>query len=186
MAVSITVKSPEFLRLEEVFKDMHWKKQKRLVRACYRKATAPTIAAVKSNAPKGRTRNLVSSIGLLFPRDEYSVIIASRTKRGREGWQGWHSHLVESGTVERKWRVTTGTKNYNPAIGGVRLYNRKTGQFYILGLGEYQKTGKMNPNGRYAGFFRRGVKSTGNQAMRIFADTFFKGVEKYHKKHGLK
>jgi len=165
----LDIKSPDLEKLERVFQDMDWKKQKTVVRAAFRKALKPTLAQAKTSVPKGRTRNLYNSLGLLFGNDFYKVALAARI-RGQ--FKGYHAHLVESGTKDRQWT----------AKRTMRMFNRKTGNFYTLKMGDVQKTGRTKPTR----FLWMSVRMTENNTSRILGDEFFKSLERYHKKNGLR
>ena len=165
----LDVKSPDLEKLERVFKDMDWKKQKKVVRAAFRKALKPALSQAKKSVPKGKTKNLYNSLGLLFQEDLYKVVLGARI-RGQ--FKGYHAHLVESGTKERQWT----------AKRTMKMFNRKTRQFYTLKEGDIQRTGRTKPTR----FLWMSVRMTENNTLRIIGDEFFKTIEKYHTKHGLK
>ena len=165
----LDIKSPDLAKLERVFQDMDWKKHKRVVRAAFRKALKPTLAQAKNSVPKGRTKNLYNSLGLLFGNDFYKVIMGARIG-GR--FKGNHAHLIESGTVDRQWT----------AKRTMRMFNRKTRDFYTLKMGDIQKTGRTKPTR----FLWMSVRMTENNTSRILGDEFFKSLDRYHKKNGLR
>ena len=165
----LDVKSPDLEKLERVFKDMDWKKQKKVVRAAFRKALKPTLSQAKKSVPKGKTKNLYNSLGLLFQEDLYKVVLGARI-RGQH--RGFHAHLVESGTKDRSY----------VAKKTVHFRRKDTTQWFSIKEGSVVVTGRTKPTR----FLWMSVRMTENNTSRILGDEFFKSIEKYHTKHGLK
>lgn len=144
------------LRLERTFQDLDYRKQRNVMISAFRKATRPTVEAVKSNAPIGATGNLRRSIGILTARNEIAVILGARKGKG---FKGWHGHIVEEGTNDRYYTTKNGKRKF---------------------------VGRMNPNGSYAKYFRRGIESTEKQVMNILGEEWYKAIDRYHRKNGLR
>jgi hypothetical protein len=64
----------------------------------------------------------------------------------------------------------------------MKMFNRKTGDFYTLKMGDVQKTGRTKPTR----FLWMSVRMTENNTSRILGDEFFKSLDRYHKKNGIK
>lgn len=151
------ITSPDMLRLEKTFNDItNPRGKKEIMISAFRKATKPTLDMAKMNAPLGKTGNLKKSIGLLVARNEVAVILGARKTKG---YKGWHGRLVEDGTKDR---------------------------YYITKSGKRHFTGRMNPMGSYAKYFERAVKSTEKDVLDTVGDEWYKAIEMYHRKNGLK
>lgn len=119
--------------LEKTFFNLDRLDKKRVLNNAFKKAVQPTVLMALNLVPKGRTLNLYRSIGTVSMDERIGVIVGAR-KTG--GYKGYHGFIVEEGTVERQ---------------------------YITKKGNVHKTGKMNPNGRYAMFMKKAVDSTEDQ-----------------------
>jgi len=84
--------------LEGFFYDLSTINQRAVLIKAYRRASKPLVRKAKDYAPRGRTGNLVHSIGVMAVPRDIAVLVGAR-KGG--GSKGWHGHLVESGTKER-------------------------------------------------------------------------------------
>jgi HK97 gp10 family phage protein len=168
---SIKVECPDLIKLEKCFKDMQFVDKKKIINSAFRKALAPTVLAAQKNI-HSVTGNLSKSIGIVISRDELVAIVGARV---RGGYKGYHAHLVENGTIERHYIIKKTRSMVNP----------QTGQWLNFKKGDTQNTGKMNPNAGYAGFLRRAVKSTGNEALNIMANAWYEAIDKIIVKNGL-
>jgi HK97 gp10 family phage protein len=75
----------------------------RILGAANAAASKPLIASAKSKAPKGRTGNLVKSIGSvkISTRKATEIGTVHVGPRRGGGFKGYHGHLVEFGTGSR-------------------------------------------------------------------------------------
>jgi len=124
--VNIEITAPDMLRLEKMFQKLEYNDQRSVLISAFRKATRPTVDAVRSNAPR-KTGNLKRSIGILTARNEIAVILAARRN---SGFKGWHGHLVEFGTRERSYT----TKKGNVHRTGRMDYAKSYGGFFTRGV----------------------------------------------------
>ena len=118
---------------EKTFFNLERLDKKRVLNDAFKRAVEPTVLMALNLVPKGKSLNLFRSIGTV-PMDNSIGIIVGARKVG--GYKGYHGFIVEEGTVERS---------------------------YVTKRGKIHKTGKMNPNGYYAGFMRKAVDSTEDQ-----------------------
>jgi len=160
--VDITFTSPDMLRLQKTFQNLRYIDQRKVLISAFRKATKPVLDQVKANAPAqaGGKRNLKRSIGLLVARNEIAVILAARKNRG---FKGAHGHLVEDGTKDRYVKTWRGKP-----------------------LKKKRYTGRMNPSGSYAGFFKRAIDSKGGGVMKTLGEEWYKAIQRFHDKNGLR
>lgn len=149
------ITSPDMLRLEKTFQDLAYSEKRSVLISAFRKATKPTVEAIRSNAPR-KSGNLKRSIGILTARNEIAVIVAARRNRG---FKGAHGHLVEFGTKERS---------------------------YITKKGNEHRTGRMDYGKSYGGYFKRGIESTQSGVMKTLGDEWYKSIERFHRKNGLR
>lgn len=75
----------------------------RVIGAANVEAAKPLVDAAKSLAPKGKTKNLVNSIGAVkIPITKATEIGTVHVRpRVKAGYKGFHGHLVELGVVNR-------------------------------------------------------------------------------------
>jgi hypothetical protein len=71
----------------------------------FRKGTTGLVNDVKTNVPKGKTGNLLRSVGTIGIPQDIALLVGTR-KGG--GYKGWHGHLLENGTQERFRRTKAG------------------------------------------------------------------------------
>ena len=132
--IDVKVNTYGFEGLEKTFYNLERLDKKRVLNAAFKKAVEPTVLMALNLVPKGKTLNLFKSIGTV-PMDETIGIIVGARKTG--GYKGYHGFIVEEGTVDRKYITKKNSVEH--------------------------KTGKMNPNGRYAHFMQKAVDSTEDQ-----------------------
>jgi len=143
-----------FDALQKTFDNLAYKDKRGIILTAFRKATKPTIELAKQNAPTGRTGNLRKSIGMVPVKEESAVWIGARVV---SGFKGFHSHLVENGTVER---------------------------WYMTKKGKKHPTGKMNPNAIYAHFWKRSLDATEKQLWDTVQVEWNRAIEKFIEKGG--
>jgi hypothetical protein len=158
--VDITFTSPDMLRLQKTFQNLRYIDQRKVLISAFRKATKPVLNQIKANAPRGATGNLKKSIGLLVSRNEISVILGARK---RKGFKGYHGHLVEDGTKDRYVKTWRGKP-----------------------LKKKRYTGRMDSGGSYAGYFKRAIDSKGDGVHKTLGTEWYKAIQKFHEKHGLR
>lgn len=90
--------------LIELMKRLPESASDRIVGQAYMRAAKPLIEAEKRIVPKGRTRNLVNSIGAYrTPKRQRTAVGEVRVGPRRKGkYKGFAGHLVEFGTKPRK------------------------------------------------------------------------------------
>jgi hypothetical protein len=155
MADKITVESPDLLKLQRTFEALEYKDQRNIIVSAFRKATKPTIAEAKGHI-HNVTRNLFKSVGLLVVKNEVAVIVAARKKNG---FKGWHGHLVEEGTRSRHY------------------YTKK---------GKEHKTGRMDSSKSYSFWLKRAVDSTSEKVRDTVGDEWYASIQRFHVKYGLR
>lgn len=153
--VNIEITAPDMLRLEKTFQKLQYSDQRSVLLSAFRKATRPSVNAVRSNVSV-KTGNLKRSIGILTARNEIAVVLAARRN---SGFKGWHGHLVEFGTRERSYTTKKGNQH---------------------------RTGRMDYGKSYGGYFTRGIESTRTEVQNILADEWYKSVERFMRKHGMR
>jgi HK97 gp10 family phage protein len=146
---SLVIETYGFDGLEKTFDNFQHKDKKRIFIAAFRKSTKPTIEMAKANAPIGKTMNLSKSIGMVPMSEDIGVWLGARVIGG---YKGHHGHLVEDGTVDR---------------------------FYYTKKGNIHRTGKMNPNGRYAGFFRKAADATEEQVINTLTQEWHNAIARF-------
>ena len=108
-------------------------------------------------------------MGLLFGPDLYKVVLAARI-RGQ--YRGYHAHLVESGTKERSYI----------AKKTVHFRRKDTTQWFSIKAGDKVVTGRTKPTR----FLWLSVRMTEKNTSKILGDEFFKSLDRYHRKNGIK
>jgi HK97 gp10 family phage protein len=147
--VALTIETYGFEGLEKTFDNFYHKDKKSIFNAAFRKATLPMVEAARQNAPIGKTGNLRKSIGAVPIRESVGIWVGARVIGG---YKGAHGHLVEDGTLER---------------------------FYITRKGVRHNTGRMPVMGGYAGFFRRAVEDTKEQAIDSLTTEWHKAIARF-------
>lgn len=120
-SVSLEIQAPDILRLEKTFQDLAYSDQRNVLLSAFRKATKPTVDAVKANAPQGKHDNLRKSIGLLTAINEIAVILAARRKRPFKGDLG---AIFEDGTKERQYKTKRGMIHRTGHIIGLKYFQK--------------------------------------------------------------
>ncbi len=90
-----TIDSREVDILKKFFNDLSLPNQRKVLLAAFRKAAKPLVVAAKLNVSKD-TGRLMKAIGTMAVPRETSILVGA--KKGK----GWHGHLLESGTVQRR------------------------------------------------------------------------------------
>lgn len=156
---TITFESPAMLRLEKTFQELRYIDQRKVLISAFRKATKPVIDQAKANVHV-HTGNLRKSIGMLTLRNEIAVIVGARKGRG---YKGFHGHLVEDGTRDRYVKTWRGKD-----------------------LKKKRYTGRMNSSGSYANYFERAIDSKGEGVMKTLGTEWYKSIERFHRKNGIR
>jgi hypothetical protein len=144
-----SVETYGFEALEATFKNFAYKDKRSIMLSAFRKAAKPMAEQSKANAPIGKSGNLKRSMGVAVMRDEIGISIGARITGG---FRGYHGHLVENGTVNR---------------------------FYTTKKNNQHATGKMNPAGKYAGFFRKAFDATQEKFLDTVADEWYKSIDRF-------
>ncbi len=108
----INVKLEGVKEIDELLRKLPESLSAKIIESANRAAVKPLIAKAKANAPKGKTGNLVNSIGIAsrvkavgkggatIKASKGLTIVGPRRGKGK-GQKGHHAHLVEYGTAER-------------------------------------------------------------------------------------
>lgn len=87
----------------------------RVLTTAYKNASKPTVKKMKQLAPRGKTSNLISSIGSVKVKNFKGMVTVRtgpRTGRGKYS-KGYHAHLVEEGTEPHDIPVKTSRVLYD-------------------------------------------------------------------------
>jgi len=102
------------IQLEQFFNDLSTLDQKKIFIDAFRRVTKPLVARAKANVPKGKTGNLLKSLGTMIIPKDIAIFVGAMKGRGKKGW---HGHLVENGTVERFRMSETGSGSTGKMVG---------------------------------------------------------------------
>lgn len=101
MSVKISVTGLK--EIDEVVKGLPLQLQDRVLKTAHADAAKVGVDAAKLMAPKGKTMNLVNSIGIervsLKRTNEVGLVQYGPRKRG--GFKGFHGHFIEYGKTNR-------------------------------------------------------------------------------------
>lgn len=128
--------------LEDFFDDQATSDKSRIIIQSFRKAVKPLVDQAKVNAPKGKTRNLVGSIGTMELKGQLAILVGAMRPRGA------HAHLNESGTVmrsyiTRKKKVQKNVGKMTPSAFFERAYNATQEQIFNTTADEwYEQIGR--------------------------------------------
>jgi len=89
--------------VDDLLKQMPLALNHRVIGAANVAASKPLVERAKQLAPKGKTKNLVNSIGAVkLPMSKVSVVGTVHVRpRVKGGYKGRHGHLVEGGVFNR-------------------------------------------------------------------------------------
>ena len=101
--MSVKISITGLKEIDEVVKGLPLQIQDRVLKTAHADAAKVGVQAAKAMAPKGKTMNLVNSIGVervsLKRTNEVGLVQYGPRKRG--GYKGFHGHFIEFGKTNR-------------------------------------------------------------------------------------
>ena len=103
--------------IDKVLKGLPLQLQDRVLKAAHADAAKPLISAAKAIVPKGKTKNLVTSIGVeRVSMKKTDAIGLVQVGPRRKGFKGQHGHWIEFGKTNRNGTRTTPSPFMEPAF----------------------------------------------------------------------
>lgn len=131
MSVKISLSGNQ--QLDRCLKGMSQVLQDNLLKNAHTLAARPLVTGAKALAPKGKTGNLVRSVGIerVSVSEAGNIGVIQVGPRRRGGFKGYHGHLIEYGKTNRDGRRSRAYPFMNMAFNARKSEVEKNVAFYV-------------------------------------------------------